>query len=636
MSQTRRYRLGIGGRLGVAFALSALLAVVACLVGWFSYERLSLTIRQIGKDDLPATIAAGRLAQVGGAIIASAPLLSQSETADELERVSDQIDQRLKEMLGILGAASASDLERIRGLVRPLSENLAALRSGTLASIAMRGQNDAMLRELRALHADFVDESEPLVDDAHFVMQALLEDIAQRRSDASVAAELGKQLRKSEAILRISSHANLAIGLISRISTVGAPEQLTIDVHFLAETIDLLRSRMRPIMDASDTITIRQILHRLFELAHPDTGLPGLRRQELEQRRRTDRLLAGNRDLVGRLDREIATVLVSASERAAKSGDAAARSIHLGRQLLLLIAFLAVLASLTVGLAYVRSSLIRRIRELADAARTFADGRVPGAIAIRGEDELTDMARAMERFRRTQEELVQSAKLAALGNLSAGIAHEINQPLNAIRSYAHNALVFHERKDDIGLARSLKKIEDLIGRAAHVITHLRRYARRSNIELSSVPVTEAIDGATLLLAARIKDTGATIRRSAPPDLMVHADEIRLEQVFVNLLSNALDAVEGRVPAEVRIEASRLNGSVRVDVIDTGPGITPEVIDRLFDPFVTTKPVGQGLGLGLTISYNIVRDFGGTLRVIPESSGGHFVIDLKAVTEEAAA
>lgn len=626
------HRIGIGGRLGFAFLLSALLAVIACIIGWLSYERLSLSIRQIGEDDLPATISAGRLAQLGGAIIASAPALTQAETADDVERTSHRIAQSLADMRIILDAAAFGDLRRVQQIVEPFSETLSAIRTATLAALAMRRQNEGLLRELRALHSDFVDEAEPLVDDARFIVQSLLEDIEKRQSEPGAASEIARQMRKADAILQISLHSNLAIGLISRISTVASVEHLDTDMHFLAETIDQIRGQLPAITDASDTITLRQILLRLFEIADPQAGLPSVRRQELQQRKLTDDLLGRNRSQIADLDRELAGILASASRRASLSGEAAAASIQLGRNLQLVIAVIAVLASLIVGFVYVRSNLIRRIHSLADAARALAEGRRTDAIAIHGSDELTDVARAMERFRQAQDGLVQSAKLAALGNLSAGIAHEINQPLNAIRTHAHNAIILQERGDSAGLTRSLRKIESLITRTAQVISHLRRFARRPDTTVTAVSVADATEGAVMLLGGRIKETRTVIIRDIPPGLQVFAEEIRLEQVLVNLLANALDAMAGSAHGEVRIVGQREDGVVRISVIDTGPGISAEVAESLFDPFVTSKPVGAGMGLGLTISYNIIRDFGGSLQALSGTSGGHFVLTLKDATD----
>jgi two-component system C4-dicarboxylate transport sensor histidine kinase DctB len=624
-------RFGIGAKLGLAFAVSAALAIVACIVGWLSYERLSLSMRQISRDDLPATISASQLTQLGSAIIGAAPVLSQAESAESVERIERQIDNRLSDIRSILNTSGSDELRSVRQLVEPLTENLAQIRAETLATIAMRARNEALLREIMALHSDFVDEAEPLVDDARFIAQSLLEDIEQRRGSSGATAEVAQQMKKAEAVLQLSSHANLAIGLISRIASVSTKEHLAVDGHFLAETLDLIRPLLPALDSANDTISLRQIVSRLFEIADPEGGLPDLRRLELKQREHMAMLVANNRELIAELDRALAAILDAAKQRATTSGEIADKSIQLGRNALLLIATGAVAASLIVGFLYVRSNLIRRIRSLSNAARLLADGRMPEPIQVTGSDELTDMARAMERFRHAQEDLVQAAKLAALGNLSAGIAHEINQPLNAIRSHAHNALVFQERGDAAALTRALRKVDSLIARIAQVITHLRRFARRSEVALSPVSLFDAVEGAIVLLGPHVRDTGVNVTCKVAPEIRVLAEDIRLEQVVVNLVANAVDAVAKQEKRDVRILAETSEGMVRLHVIDTGPGIPKKIAASLFDPFVSSKPAGSGMGLGLSISYNIMRDFGGALRVVDYDFGAHFMMELKDAT-----
>lgn len=623
---------GIGGRLGLAFSLSALLAVIACIIGWLSYERISGSIRQIGEDDLPVASAAARLAQFAGAVTATAPLLSQAASGEQVEQLSIQLRERLGGMRSVLVTPRGATFEPTLPLVDQLAGNLEAIRAETLVVLALRQRNDVLLREVRALHSDFVEEAEPLVDDARFLVQSQLESIETRTAEPFIAREVRSQIRKAEAILQASSHANLAVGLLSRLASVGTTEQLALDGHFLAEALDLIRAQLPIMEDASDTLTLRQVLLRLVDISVLDSGLPALRRLELAQQQKITDLLAQNRMLVGQLDQRIAQIIATASERAAVSGQMASESIALGRNLLALIAAIAVLASLVMAIAYVRGSLIGRIRTLADAARALADGRVPPPIEVRGSDELADMARAMEGFRRTQNELVQSAKLAALGHLSAGIAHELNQPLNAIRSQAHNAMVMQERGDIAGVTRALQRVQDLTARAGHVVGHLRRFSRRSDLELVPVRVLDAVEGAALILESRFRETGAELVIEVGGGLKAEADDIRLEQVLVNLVSNAVDAVASHPHGIVRIGAEHSNNLVRIFVGDNGPGLSKDVTETLFDPFVTTKPPGEGVGLGLTISYNIVRDFGGALTVQSDGSGTIFTVELRAVND----
>jgi two-component system C4-dicarboxylate transport sensor histidine kinase DctB len=632
MTSTGASGLGIGARLGVAFGLSAFLAVTAALVGLFSYERLSLSIRQIGERDLPAAAASAQIAQIAGGITAAAPLLAQGTSNEQVEQTALRLASRLADLRRVLPGPKAPGSADMAGMVAQLGTNLEYIRQQTTQAIVLRQENDRMLREVRGLHSDFVEEAEPLIEDARFVIQSTLERLEGRALDPTEGArEIRQRIRGAEAILQVSSHANLAVGLLSRIASVAELEQLTIEDHFLAETGDLIRAQLGGVEDAPETLTLRQILLRLVELSGPK-GLPALRRKQLSHAQATADLLTENRALIRDLDQRVASIVAVATSQAAASGEAAGRSIATGRNLLALIAVLAILAALAMALFYVRGSLIARIRTLAETARLLADGRVPPPIQARGSDELSDMARAMEGFRRTQNDLVQSAKLAALGHLSAGIAHELNQPLNAIRSQAHNAAVLMERGEVDAAGRAMRKVQDLTTRAGLVVNQLRRFARRSELTLKPVSIREAVEGAGVILASRLKETGTTMTAAIPHDVLAEADDIRLEQVFVNLIGNAIDAVAGQPEPRITVRSERRNNVVAVTVSDNGPGLSPEVAKSLFDPFVTTKPPGEGLGLGLTISYNLVRDFGGALSAHSDEGGASFVVELRAAME----
>lgn len=635
MTQPRTSRMGIGARLGVAFGLSAFLAVTAALVGLFSYERLSLSIRQIGERDLPAAAASAQIAQIAGGITAAAPLLAQGTSNEQVEQTAHRLASRLAALRAVLLGPAAPGSVDMAGMVARLGANLEDIRRQTMQAILLKQENDRMLREVRGLHSDFVEEAEPLIEDARFVIQSTLERLEAKALDPTEGTrEIRQRIRGAEAILQISSHANLAVGLLSRIASVAELEQLAIDDHFLAETADLIRTQLAGVEDAPDTITLRQILNRLVELSGPKS-LPALRRQQLAHAQATADLLTENRALIRDLDQRVANIVAVASSQAAASGETAGRSIATGRNLLALIAVLAILAALAMALFYVRGSLISRIRTLAESARMLADGRVPPPIEARGSDELSDMARAMEGFRRTQNDLVQSAKLAALGHLSAGIAHELNQPLNAIRSQAHNAIVLLERGESDAACSAMRKVQDLTMRAGLVVNQLRRFARRSELTLKPVSIREAVDGAGVILASRLKETGTAMAVAIPEDVFAEADDIRLEQVFVNLIGNAIDAVAGQPVPRIAVRSERRNNVVAVTVADNGPGLAPDVAKSLFDPFVTTKPPGEGLGLGLTISYNLVRDFGGALSAHSDGNGATFVVELRAAMEGAA-
>jgi two-component system phosphoglycerate transport system sensor histidine kinase PgtB len=239
--------------------------------------------------------------------------------------------------------------------------------------------------------------------------------------------------------------------------------------------------------------------------------------------------------------------------------------------------------------------------------------------------------------RRVQDELVQAGKLAALGQLSAGIAHELNQPLSAIRYYIHNARLLLQRGQLDMHEENIGKISELSERMAKMINHLKSFARLPSNKLQPVDVVPAMDHALSLLNRRIADEGIVIERHYEnrPHLVL-AEDIRLEQVLVNIVGNAVDAVSQQPQDNRRIALDIVERGNRlaIEVVDSGPGIPAEVREAIFDPFYTTKEVGKGLGLGLSISYNIVKDMRGAIEAYAAETGGtRFVISFQKVDEQ---
>jgi two-component system, NtrC family, C4-dicarboxylate transport sensor histidine kinase DctB len=225
-----------------------------------------------------------------------------------------------------------------------------------------------------------------------------------------------------------------------------------------------------------------------------------------------------------------------------------------------------------------------------------------------------------------QDELIQANKLATLGQIAAGVAHEINQPVAAIRTHADSAGVYLDRSDPGGAARALVRIGELTERVGAITDELRAFSRKTRSGPVAVGVDAAIDGALLLAGARLRERGVTLtRRAAPAELMVRAERNRLEQVVLNLLQNAIEAVEAVPAPEIAISVETKARKVVISVSDNGPGLSEAVRDRLFIPFATDK--SDGLGLGLVISRDIVAGFGGELVHEPSSGGAVFRIIL---------
>ena len=255
----------------------------------------------------------------------------------------------------------------------------------------------------------------------------------------------------------------------------------------------------------------------------------------------------------------------------------------------------------------------------------------------RSREELERLVEARTRDLQTaQDGLVQSTKLAALGQMSAALAHEINQPLTAQRMQLATLRLLLEqgRVDDAHKALSL--LDQQLSRMAALTGHLKTFARKSPSGLRErVDLATVVDQALLLLDARIREERVSCMLDLTRPAWVRGDPIRLEQVLINLMRNALDAMRDKPLKRLEIRIDAHTEHWRIAVIDSGGGVAEEHLANVFDPFFTTKPVGDGLGLGLAVSFAIVHELGGRLGVENLDNGARFSFSLTKAAEAGA-
>ena len=298
--------------------------------------------------------------------------------------------------------------------------------------------------------------------------------------------------------------------------------------------------------------------------------------------------------------------------------------------------FRAILAAVLLALlALLLWSLQMRRKALAEqlAIRKDANARLEQRVLQR----TAELSNANLSLQQAQHDLVQAGKLAALGEMSAGISHELNQPLSAIQSFSENAALLLERGEISRTKDNLGRIAVLTGRMSRIIKNLRSFARKEGEIATDVSLCQVVDDTLEIARTNIAKAGVTVNWQRPEqDIVVRGGPVRLQQVLLNLVSNAVDAMEGMIKKTIDIEIRLENGTVLLVVHDSGPGLeTPE---KIFDPFYTTKSVNhpQGMGLGLSISYGIVQSFGGNITGKNHPQGGAvFTVRLDAAPLEKA-
>ncbi len=233
--------------------------------------------------------------------------------------------------------------------------------------------------------------------------------------------------------------------------------------------------------------------------------------------------------------------------------------------------------------------------------------------------EIAARQRVERNLKEAEQSLEQASKLAALGQMSAAVSHELNQPLAAMKTYLAGARLLLNRRRPEEALTSFQRIDDLIERMGGITRQLKSYARKGDVDIEPVDLRDSVRAALSMMAPQLGRMAVRILTTLPSEpAVVNADPLRLEQIIVNLLRNALDAVRGRDDREIRILLVE-GETILLQIADNGPGLREP--DKLFEPFYTTKKPGEGLGLGLAISAGFAAELGGRLVARNAPDGG---------------
>jgi histidine kinase len=289
-----------------------------------------------------------------------------------------------------------------------------------------------------------------------------------------------------------------------------------------------------------------------------------------------------------------------------------------------------------------RASVINQVKQIrSDKEIIFVDLWVSPS-EYPGKDVLLVTTSDITQRLETEQQLIQASKMATLGEMATGVAHELNQPLAVIKtasSYFMKKVSKREKIDDEILFTMSEEIDSHVDRATRIINHMRQFGRKSDPKLDEIQINDVLEKSFEIFSQQLVVRGIEVDWEIEEELpLIMADAGRLEQVFINLLINARDAIEEKWESNAPQKGdkkitlmSRSEGQrVFVEVRDTGRGVAGSIIDKVFEPFFTTKDAGKGTGLGLSISYRIVHDLGGRIKVVSrEGTGARFIITFPA-------
>ena len=700
-------RRRIATQLYLAIGGAVALTMGASLVGWIAFNRVGEAQDRVNLGSVPEMATAFAVAQQGNALAAATPKLTTAATAAAFAQVAaevaaerDAFAAQLETLISRGG--DAGDLRRIRDHGTALTGNLGALVASVETGFVLAASSAALRAEVAAAQHEVSGILVSGIDDQLFYAMTGYHTLGQPPAPRTEQFS-EREFTRYRHLTELQEYATTGTELLARAFTLADAALLEpLQERFEATSVKIdrtlvalgalpLRSRVAP------------AFARLRELGLGDPGGFGLRRQELQLAAQQQELLARNLAIASDLVAEAERLVSAAEARAREATVASTRAIVTGRGLLLVLNVISIAGAVIIAWLFVGRLLLRRLRALSERMRGMADGNLEGQVAIGGHDEVAEMAAALEVFRRhalevqrlnlveklagelrgknaelegvladlrrAQDQIVMREKLAALGELTAGVAHEIKNPLNFVTNFAEVSAELLEELDETiaegGGALNQEQralIREIAGDLTGNLQRIREHGERANrivrdmLSMGRGVTQRQPTDLNKLLADRAQ-LAFHSARAANPDFQLTIEEDydphvgtpevaaqNLGRVFLNLVTNAgyataekrrADAGTGYQPL-LRLTTRRTEQSLEIRIRDNGTGIPPEIAGKIFDPFFTTKPTDQGTGLGLALSNDIVREHGGALRA--ESEPGAFtemIVELPATPSRAA-
>ncbi|MYF70329.1 MAG: HAMP domain-containing protein [Proteobacteria bacterium] len=687
-----RIRSRISTQLYLTIGGAVVLTVSASLVGWFLLNRVGEVQQAVNEGSVPELAAAFGVAQYSSALVAAAPRLAAAATQDDFREVMVDISAShaaFEEQLAVLEVMEAGQapFNRIRAHSDTLISNITALRDEVAASFELMQRREALRLELEELRVRLDGIMIPAIDDQLFYTMTGYRDLGippEPRPEHFSENEFGRYRYLAE----LQADATLSTQLLASAFTLTEASL----VEPLRERFEAVASRIeRNLSDLQASPLhdeLAPVFARLIDLGLGQASGFNLLVLELQLGERQLELLEGNQAIAIDLVAEVDGLVNTAQTNTEDATMASENAILTGRNLLLAISAVSVGSALLIAWLFVGRVLLFRLEQLSRWMRRMAGGDLETTVDIGGNDEVADMAAALEVFRRhalevqrlnlvekladelkgkneqlesvledlrqAQDQIVMREKLAALGELTAGVAHEIKNPLNFVKNFSEvsEELIdeLKEALEDVAeqipeddrsyideitgdLTGNLQRIQSHGERANRIVHDMLQMGRGSG-DLQPTDINGLLDEYARLAyhSARASDSEfqLDILRDLDPE-MGDVDVIPqdLGRVFLNMVGNACYAtdekrkageVDGYEPT-ISLKTRRGEENIEIHIRDNGSGMPPHVVEKIFNPFFTTKPTGEGTGLGLAMSSDIVREHGGTIQV--ETEPGEF-------------
>ena len=688
------------------------MTMAASLVGWFSFNSVGDAQSYVNDSSIPEMAAAFEVAEYSSALVAAAPRLNSAVSRKDLEDTYDSIsdaNQALEIQLEILEQIHADDerVDIIRAQSQTLISNVETIRSQRTELFRLVSAREALSDELAALRSQLGGAVVPSIDDQLFYIITGYRELGEP-ADAFEQHFSEEEFNRYRHLLELQTDANVATELLANAFTLSEAAAIE-PLRERFEAVDSRIQRNLQALEDSDAYSnLAPIFARLSEMGMGEDNGFALLERELSINESQILLLTKNQEEAIALVAGVDSLVVEARASADEATVASTQAIFTGRTLLLAISAVSIGGAFLIAWLFVGRSLLHRIEVLSDWMRRMAAGDLQAQIEIGGNDEVTDMAAALEIFRQhalevqrlnlveilaadlqerndelqsvleelrlAQDQIITRQKLAEMGELTAGVAHEIRNPLNFVKNFsevseelieelkevlAEEGIELSDEQRDLieeisqDLTDNLERIRSHGDRANRIVHDMLRLGRGGG-KVQSVSINDLLNEHALLAyhSARAKDPDflLDLRVDLDPDVgewaVVPED---MGRVFLNMVSNACYATDekrrslvenggiGQYMPTLWLKTQLTDESMEIIVRDNGNGIPEDVIEKIFNPFFTTKPTDKGTGLGLALSNDIVREHGGTIS--PDSVQGEYtemkvVLPIDGIKEEA--
>ena len=612
----------VSTRLMLAFATVALMTLLAAGFASHSNGLLQQRLEQIRADSIEVLYASARLNELSQQLTAQVPRLISADSNYVRQRTREQLDRVLAEMQ--TWVIHLPDYNRYFIEIRDQIRYSIGLIYETVEE--RQGYAQSSDQQRLRLYPLYIE-----------VNQVLDQRPLSEYSEALFATrlKLSYLFALAEKVHTDSTFKELDYTFLRLETLVDEIQRLELNDERLKEDFE------------------KAPIDSLFLLVSREGPLFKEKNRELDLRYQEEFLVSNSQRHIQQLAVQISQYTERVNQRVDNEIAEAGLSVSKARDATLMLSIISLLLAASVSWFYVRRNILGRLVRLQSNMHAIASGALDINVIQEGRDEISEMARDLKTFqqaaiettqmhrqlaveteerlatekrlRLAQQDLIQAGKLAALGQLSVAITHEINQPLAVMRNQLHSVGLCLEKGLTDQAKSGIERLTLQLEKTANITHHLRGFARKTDQKPYAILLSPVIEAAVELLKSKSNHCHPELIGS--DDILVIAEPIRLEQVMVNLIMNALDAVQQVSDPFVRI-AWRVCPSaqwVEILVEDNGPGIEPDYKEHIFDPYFTTKSPSKGLGLGLSISYNILQDFEGSIALKETNQGACFQI-----------